>query len=113
MITAAEQTERETRTATTAALKKGDTAVPPRRVTDRRPLKTDYRNKDEQEDAEKNVTLVKTYMCGDERGWVGQLVMPPHPEGEEDDGGQAHDGNQGVEQSAEELGLLGIWVGGG
>lgn len=52
-------------------------------------------------------------MCGDEGSWVGQFVMPPHPEGEEDDGGQAYDGNQGVKQSAEELGLLGKWVGGG
>lgn len=52
-------------------------------------------------------------MRGDEGGWVGQFVMPPHPEGEEDDGGQAYDGNQGVKQSAEELGLLGKWVGGG
>lgn len=54
-----------------------------------------------------------TYMCGDEGRRVGQLVMPPHPEGEEDDGGQAYDGNQGVEQGAEELGLLGERVGSG
>lgn len=55
----------------------------------------------------------KTYMCGDESCWIGQLVVPPHPEGEEDDGRQAYDRNQGVQQSAEELGLLGEWVGGG
>lgn len=52
-------------------------------------------------------------MCGDEGGGVGQFVMPPHPEREEDHGGQAYDGNQGVQQSAEQLGLLGKWVGGG
>lgn len=54
-----------------------------------------------------------TYMCGDKGGRVGQLVVPPHPEREEDDGSQTHDGDQGVEESAEELGLLGKWVGGG
>ena len=48
----------------------------------------------------------ETYMCGDEGGGVGQFVMPPHPEREEDHGGQAYDGNQGVQQSAEQLGLL-------
>ncbi len=52
-------------------------------------------------------------MCGDEGSRVGQLVVSPHPEREEDDGGQAYDGNQGVKQSAEELGLLGKRVGGG
>lgn len=52
-------------------------------------------------------------MRGDEGGGVGQLVMPPHPEREEDDGGQADDGNQGVEQRAEKLRLLGKRVGGG
>lgn len=40
-------------------------------------------------------------------------MVPPHPEGEEDDGGQAYDGDQGVEEGAEELGLRGKWVGGG
>lgn len=54
-----------------------------------------------------------TYMCGDEGSGVGQFVVSPHPEREEDDGDQAYDGDQGVEQSAEELGLLGKWVGGG
>lgn len=39
--------------------------------------------------------------------------MPPHPEGEEDDGGQAHDGHQRVEQGAEEVRLLGERVGRG
>lgn len=52
-------------------------------------------------------------MCGDEGSWVGQFVMSPHPEREEDDSSQANDGNQGVKESAEELGLLGEWVGGG
>ena len=52
-------------------------------------------------------------MCGDEGSWVGQFVMSPHPEREEDNGSQAYDGNQGVEERAEELGLLGKWVGGG
>lgn len=52
-------------------------------------------------------------MCGDEGGRVGQFVVPPHPEGEEDDGDQADDGNQRVEQGAEELRLLGKRVGGG
>lgn len=52
-------------------------------------------------------------MCGDEGSWVRQFVVPPHPEGEEDDSGQAYDGNQGVKQGAEELGLLGVRVGGG
>lgn len=52
-------------------------------------------------------------MCGDQGGRVGQLVMPPHPEGEEDDGGQAHDGHQRVEQGAEEVRLLGERVGRG
>lgn len=51
-------------------------------------------------------------MCGDEGRWVGQFMMSPHPEGEEDHGGQAYDGDQGVEQGAEELGLLGKGVGG-
>lgn len=37
--------------------------------------------------------------------------MPPHPEGEENHSDQADDGNQRVEQSAEELRLLGKWVG--
>lgn len=55
----------------------------------------------------------ETYMCGDEGSWIGQFVMSPHPEREEDNGGQAYDGNQRVKQSAEELGLLGKWVGGG
>lgn len=59
------------------------------------------------------LTRGETYMCGDEGGRVGQFMVPPHPEGEEDDGGQAYDGNQGVKQGAEELGLLGKWVGGG
>lgn len=57
--------------------------------------------------------LILTYMCGDQGSRIGQLVMPPHPEREEDDSHQAYDGNQRVEQSAEELGLLGKWVGGG
>lgn len=44
-------------------------------------------------------------MCGDEGSRVGQFVVPPHPERQEDDGGQTDDGNQGVEESVEELGL--------
>lgn len=40
-------------------------------------------------------------------------MVSPHPEGEENDGGQAYDGHQGVKQSAEELGLLGKRVGSG
>lgn len=52
-------------------------------------------------------------MRGDECSWVSQFVVSPHPEREEDDGGQAYDGNQGVKQSAEELGLRGKWVGSG
>lgn len=52
-------------------------------------------------------------MGGDQGGWVGQFVVPPHPEGEEDDGGEAHDGNQRVQHGAEELRLLGEGVGGG
>lgn len=55
----------------------------------------------------------KTYMCGDEGCWIRQLVVSPHPEREEDDGGQADYGNQGVKQRAEELWLLGKRVGGG
>lgn len=50
-------------------------------------------------------------MCGDEGSRVGQLVVPPHPEGEEDDAGQADDGNQGVQQRAEQRRLRGERVG--
>lgn len=52
-------------------------------------------------------------MCGDKCSGVSQFVVSPHPEREENDGSQAYDGNQGVKQSAEELGLLGKWVGSG
>lgn len=52
-------------------------------------------------------------MCGDQGRRVRQFMMPPHPQGEENHGDQADDGNQGVQQGAEELGLLGKWVGGG
>lgn len=52
-------------------------------------------------------------MCGDEGCRVGQFVVPPHPEREEDHSHQSDDGNQGVQQGAEELGLLGKWVRGG
>lgn len=52
-------------------------------------------------------------MCGDEGRRVRQFVMSPHPEREENHSNQSDDGDQGVEQSAEELGLLGKWVGGG
>lgn len=57
--------------------------------------------------------LCGTYMCGDEGCRVRQFVMSPHPEREENHSNQSDDGNQGVQQSAEELGLLGKWVGGG
>lgn len=61
----------------------------------------------------KTETMNPTHVCGDEGSWVGQLVVSPHPEGEDDHGHQAYDGHQRVEQSAEELGLLGKRVGGG
>lgn len=118
--TAAEQTKRETLTASTATLKKGDTTVPAATLIDRWPLEHStvmsvreqrWGHRSAQEVLLSN--LGGTYMCGDQGGRVRQFVMPPHPEGEEDDGGQADDGNQGVEQSAEELGLLGKGVGGG
>lgn len=57
--------------------------------------------------------LCQTYMCGDKGCRVRQFVMSPHPEREENHSNQSDDGNQGVQQSAEELGLLGKWVGGG
>lgn len=40
-------------------------------------------------------------------------MVSPHPEGEEDDGDQAYDGNQRVQQGVEELRLLRKRVGGG
>lgn len=49
----------------------------------------------------KTETMNPTHMCGDEGSRVGQLVVSPHPEGEEDHGYQAYDGHQRVEQSAE------------
>lgn len=52
-------------------------------------------------------------MCGNEGRRVRQLVMPPHPEREENQSDQDDDGNQRVQQSAEQLGLRGKRVGGG
>lgn len=107
----AERTERETLTASAATSRKEDTAVAqPHRLIDSWPLEMHC---GEKKKSFHFLHTEKTYMCGDEGSRVGQFVMPPHPEGEEDDGGQAYDGNQGVKQGAEELGLLGEWVGGG
>lgn len=36
----------------------------------------------------------EAYLCGDEHGRVRQLVVVVHPEGEEQDGSNAHDWHQ-------------------
>lgn len=41
--------------------------------------------------------MMKTYMCGDEGSWVGQFVVSPHPEREEDNSNQTNDRNQRVQ----------------
>ncbi len=102
--TAAEQTKRETLTASTATLKTEDTTVPATlsdwQVTSGNALQWwGPKMKTRRQTGDHNVFFShpgKTYMCGDEGSWVGQFVMSPHPEREEDDGGQAYDGNQGV-----------------
>lgn len=46
---------------------------------------------------------VCVYLRGDQHGRVRQLVMVVHPEGEEQDGSNAHDRHQRVEQCVEQL----------
>lgn len=45
------------------------------------------------------------YLGGDEHGWIRQLVVVVHPEREEQNGSNAHDRHQGVEQRVEQLRL--------
>lgn len=47
-----------------------------------------------------------SYLGGHQGGWVCQLVVAVHPEGEEGDGRDAHDGHQRIQQRGEEGGLL-------
>lgn len=56
---------------------------------------------------------VCSHLGGHQDWWVGQLVVAVHPEGEEDDGSDAHYGHQRVHQSGQHLGLLGHRVGSG
>ena len=45
------------------------------------------------------VCVCMSHLCGHQDRWVGQFVVSVHPEREEDDGGDGHDGDQWVHQS--------------
>jgi len=43
-----------------------------------------------------NIRKVSGYLGRHQNRWIRQLVMPIHPEGQQDNGSDAHDGHDGV-----------------
>lgn len=53
---------------------------------------------------------ILSHLCGHQDRWVGQFVVSVHPEGEEHDGSDGHDGNQRVHQRRQHWRLCRHWL---